>query len=78
VRRAAVLAVLVAVLLPARATADHRETVLASPGSQAAFYSGGSGDGRHVYFVTGEALAAEDTDSGLDLYDRHDGRSDLV
>src|SRR5215211_7090636 len=78
VRRALLLAALLAVLAPAGAVADHRETVLASPGSGAAFFGGGSPDGKHVYFVTTEQLADEDTDSGADLYDRHDGTTELV
>jgi hypothetical protein len=73
-----VLAALAAALLPANAAADHRETVLVSPGGGAAFYAGGSGDGRHVYFATSEALSSADTDSGIDLYDRHDGATSLV
>ena len=77
-RRALLLAALLAVLAPAGAVADHRETVLASPGSGAAFFGGGSPDGKHVYFVTTEQLADEDTDSGADLYDRHDGTTELV
>src|SRR6185503_1634427 len=38
-----------------------------------AWFAGASTDGAHVYFQTYEALAATDTDTNLDIYERYGG-----
>ena len=82
--RVAALAAATLALVPAAAAADHRETFLVSRGGDDAAspsgvsHLGSTADGSHVFFGTADALAPEDEDSAIDIYDRHDGRTDLV
>ena len=50
----------------------------AGNGAVDAAFAGASSDGGHVFFLTTEQMAAEDQDSGSDIYDRHGGATTLV
>ena len=66
-------------LLPNPAAADHRETFLVSGGGAGGVsHLGASPDGSHAYFASADQLAPEDEDTGIDLYDRHHGTTELV
>ena len=45
---------------------------------QRAELKGISADGRHVFFLTSETLVPEDQNGFTDLYDRHDGTTELI
>jgi len=55
-------------------------TLVSAPGNGAfpATYVGNSGDGSRVFFETAEALAAGDTDTFVDVYERSAGTTSLV
>jgi hypothetical protein len=81
VRVCAGITVLALVIWVSRAGATHSllehvsQGAVNGNGPHFAFFVGASPDGNGVFFLTDEALAATDTDTAIDLYERSGGQT---